>query len=597
MPVTLRFQSTGAVPGDGAPIVMRGPSLTIGRGQENDIVLPDPDRLISKNHCAIEDQGGGNVIVIDFSTNGTFLNYGKVPLGRVPTPLNDGDVLSMGPYELVIAITSARADPVRNLAAPVEDEQVSPGRAENAPELMDLLDGTGSRKVDFLDDLMGAAAGPQGPSQVVREDPSDALGLGALPGEVDPVVGKIADPLDDFMGGPEAQRYRSASVSDAMSFGGRHKSVIPDDWDDDFLNPGKPRGSDPFAGQASIVPAPPPVMPRPVPNLPPEAFDDLLPGKPSVVPVPPPVSPPARRPPTDLPVAEPPAPAATPARAERAAPPPAPEGDSPFAAPVPSSRLSSVVPPPSRAPQPSIVPPVHSAPPPVQAPAAPAARPAPAPTPAPAPAPTPAAPSGPPARVDAARAFFRGAGQEDLAIPDDQLVATMERLGGVARTMIEGLRAVLMTRAEIKGEFRVERTQISAGGNNPLKFALSPEHAVEMVLRPRAKGYMDAATAVREALDDIQAHEVAMVTGIEAAIRELLARMDPAKITERAGGSGGIGAMLSNPKAKAWDEFERLYADLKDKAENDFHDFFAKAFSRAYQEQLEKLKRQRAERK
>lgn len=184
-----------------------------------------------------------------------------------------------------------------------------------------------------------------------------------------------------------------------------------------------------------------------------------------------------------------------------------------------------------------------------------------------------------------------------MAVPDDQVAATMERVGDIMRTMIEGLRAVLMTRAEIKGEFRVERTQISAGGNNPLKFALSPDHAVEMMLRPRAKGYMDAATAVREALDDIQAHEVAMVTGIEAAIRELLARMDPAKISEKAGGSGGLGAMLGNRKAKAWDEFERLYADLKDKAENDFHDFFAKAFSRAYQEQLEKLKRERAERK
>jgi predicted component of type VI protein secretion system len=87
-----------------------------------------------------------------------------------------------------------------------------------------------------------------------------------------------------------------------------------------------------------------------------------------------------------------------------------------------------------------------------------------------------------------------------------------------------------------------------------------------------------------------------MVTGIEAAIRELLARMDPARIEEKAGGSGGFGGMLGNRKARAFEEFERLYADLKDKAENDFHDFFAKAFSRAYQEQLEKLKRERAQR-
>jgi type VI secretion system FHA domain protein len=513
----------------------------------------------------------------------------------VPTPLNDGDVLSMGQYEIVVAIATGRADPMRSLAAPVEDEQVSPGRAENAPDLMDLLDGTGARKVDFLDDLLGAAEGPRGPSQVVREDPADALGADPLLGDIDPVVGKVADPLDEFLGAG-SQQFNTPSMADAMSLGGRAKSVIPDDWDDDFLNPNKGRVSDPFASPASIVP---PLAPRPVPNLPPEAFDEILPGKPTV---PPPAPAPAAPPVAAARPASAPPPAASAPVSARTAPAKSDEGDSPFAAPVPASRMS-VVPPP-RSVAPSVVPPVHAAPP--APPAAPPSAPPPAPAPSPAaaasprqPAPPmappvalPVAPLGP---VDAARAFFRGAGQEDIVIPDDQLGATMQRLGDVMRTMVEGLRAVLMTRAEIKGEFRVERTQISAGGNNPLKFALSPEHAVEMVLRPRAKGYMEAAVAVREALDDIQAHEVAMVTGIEAAIRELLARLDPAKITEKTG-SSGLGAMLSNPKAKAWDEYEKLYADLKDKAENDFHDFFAKAFSRAYQEQLEKLKRERAER-
>ena len=73
MAITLRFQSTGSIPGNGDPIVMNGPSLTLGRGNENDVVLPDPNRELSKRHCAIEDHNG-NVIVVDFSTNGTFLN-------------------------------------------------------------------------------------------------------------------------------------------------------------------------------------------------------------------------------------------------------------------------------------------------------------------------------------------------------------------------------------------------------------------------------------------------------------------------------------------------------------------------------------------
>ena len=547
MPVTLRFQSTGAVPSDGAPIVMRGPSLTIGRGQENDIVLPDPDRLISKNHCAIEDQNG-NVVVIDFSTNGTFLNYGKVPLGRVPTPLNDGDVLTLGGYEMVVAIASGRPDPRHDLAAPVDDLPVSHGRAEDAPDLMDLLDGAGSKRTDFLDDLMGAAP-LQGPSGVVREDPIDELGMPAMGGEDDPILGRIPDPIDDFAGA--SARQHSASMSDSFSPGARKAGVIPDDWDDDLLAPAPKGGGarDPFAGGASIVPPPSPRQPRAVPDLPPDAFEGLMPGQ-SIVPKPPKARPAPETPPV--------------------------EGTSPFAAPVPNTRQSVVPPPPplaSRAsapPPPSAVSPRHAS--------------------AAAPPPRTAAV---PDRIDAARAFFRGAGAEDMHIPDADLGATMERLGGVVQTMIEGLRAVLMTRAEIKSEFRVERTQISAGGNNPLKFALSPDHAVEMILRPKAKGYMEASAAVREALDDIQAHEMAMVTGIQAAIRELLARLDPKAMAEKAGAGGGLSGMMSNRKAKLWDEYERIYADLADKAQNDFHDFFAKAFSRAYQDQMEKLKQER----
>jgi type VI secretion system FHA domain protein len=132
----------------------------------------------------------------------------------------------------------------------------------------------------------------------------------------------------------------------------------------------------------------------------------------------------------------------------------------------------------------------------------------------------------------------------------------------------------------------MERTQIGAGGNNPLKFSLSGEHAVEMILRPRAKGYMDGPAAVKDALDDIKAHEVAMVTGMQAAIRDVLARLDPAALDGKVTGGG----LMSNRKARLWEEYEKLFATISDQAENDFHSFFAREFARAYQEQMGKLK-------
>jgi type VI secretion system protein len=66
----------------------------------------------------------------------------------------------------------------------------------------------------------------------------------------------------------------------------------------------------------------------------------------------------------------------------------------------------------------------------------------------------------------------------------------MTRMGHMMRLMIEGLREILMTRTSIKSEFRIDQTMISAGQNNPLKFSISAEQAIEAMVRPARKGYL-----------------------------------------------------------------------------------------------------------
>jgi type VI secretion system protein len=488
MAVTLRFQSTGTVPGNGAPIVMVGNNLTVGRGPENDLVLPDPDRLISKTHCTIEDNGG-NVVVIDLSTNGTFLNYGKVPLGRVATPLHDGDVLSLGTYELVVSISTGRsADPLASIAPPLDDLPVSHGQAGRAPDPLALLDDAAPGG-DFLDDLLGGSAKPHGPSVIQRADPYDPMSLPPLGEDDEPLLGTA----------PAAHQGASApshnpAVTDHFAPTGKSAAVIPDDWDD-LLAP-TPRRSPPAA--------PPTEAPR-------DVLDDLL------------------------------------------SPSPQPE-------------------------TPQAVAPVE-----------------PAPSPPPVAPPPPAAPVRAPAPVavgdqSAARAFLAAVGAADLTVPDAELQPTMTRLGGVLRTMIEGLREVLMTRTSIKSEFRMNQTMIGAGRNNPLKFSISPEQAVETMVRPAARGYLDAQTATDEALRDIKAHEVAMVSGMESALKGVLKRLDPKALEARIDASGGISGLLKGKKARYWEVYEQLYSEISDQAENDFHELFAREFAKAYEAQLERLK-------
>ena len=60
--------------------------------------------------------------------------------------------------------------------------------------------------------------------------------------------------------------------------------------------------------------------------------------------------------------------------------------------------------------------------------------------------------------------------------------ATMLALGKAFRNLVAGLRAVLIARAQIKSEFRIEQTMIQAHGNNPLKFSAGDDDALAALL-------------------------------------------------------------------------------------------------------------------
>ena len=547
MPVVLKFQSTGSIPGKGEPVKMNGPSLTIGRGNENDLVLPDPDRMLSKRHCAIEDHNG-NVMVVDFSTNGTFLNYGKLALGTTPTPLNDGDILSLGPYELLVNIISEA--PADRIADPIEDGPVSHGRAGGAPTLDELLDAPGDGG-DFLDELLGGRDGPVGPAGVQRDEPDDdgllpPLGEeeGILPPAEDPWAGQGASSGSHA---PSSQDYMSAPRA---SQGG---PAIPDDWDEDLLG-GKPspraNSGDPFATPEPSAPASggETVAGGASAFIPDDFDEDFLTG-------------------------------GAPNKAARNPEPSGPQPESP----VPPVSTPSNTPQATEVPEPAIEP--ASAP---ESKPEPDQEEAPAPKPQAASVPEKQSASG--ADDAASRAFLRALGAADIKLESGDLETTMSRLGHVLRVMIEGMREILMTRTSIKSEFRIEQTMIKAGGNNPLKFSITPEQAIEAMVKPSAKGYLDATDAADQALKDIKAHEVAMVTGMQAAIRGILKRLDPRELEEKISVGGGFSSVLKSKKARYWEIYEDMYAEISDQAENDFHELFAKEFARAYQEQLDKLK-------
>ncbi|MBU6498090.1 MAG: type VI secretion system-associated FHA domain protein TagH, partial [Rhodospirillales bacterium] len=179
-------------------------------------------------------------------------------------------------------------------------------------------------------------------------------------------------------------------------------------------------------------------------------------------------------------------------------------------------------------------------------------------------------------------AFLRGADMAGTDVGDP--VAKMEALGAAFRALVGGLRQVLIARAAIKGEFRIEQTMIRARGNNPLKFSTGDDDALTALIGAGRRSDMAPGAAVADALRDIRLHELASVAAMQTAVRALLARLDPAPLRNAAEG-GGI-ALPGARKARAWDEFEKLHAAITQALSDDFDSVFGKSFARAYEQAL-----------
>ena len=77
---------------------------SIGRSADNEWILPDPERYLSGKHARIDFRAGSYVLV-DTSSNGTYVNGAQVPLGKYHDYLlKDGDFIRLGEYELLISI-------------------------------------------------------------------------------------------------------------------------------------------------------------------------------------------------------------------------------------------------------------------------------------------------------------------------------------------------------------------------------------------------------------------------------------------------------------------------------------------------------------
>jgi type VI secretion system FHA domain protein len=499
---------------------------TLGRNPDNDLTLVDPERMVSGRHARIEVRDDG-VWLIDQSTNGTFLNQSPERVPpNQPVALQDGDTLALGPYEIAVSIAPSRADSATGPGA--LEEAAWPGMEGQGPaqDIMALLGGAGGQ--------------PAGKDLGRAEDPFlDAHPLDAF------LEGPA--PMDD---GPKAAEPRLTPVEHVF-FRPPETQAIPEEYD--LLNDELRTPRDASVGH--LAPKPGPASEpaadaqRPTPaeagSSPDSDLDFSLDLELSPWP-----SPPADQ--------APPPPGLPP---QRRAKPSAPPGDAftPPSPPASAQRLES------QPPQPE-----------------PGAKEPPLPA-------TPKQPAPTQATGDHLAAFLAGLGTGDPKQINDPETLLHDG-GALLRALTEGLATTMMARARFKSELRLGVTTIRLAENNPFKFSVSPEEAIERLLLRPNPAYMPPLDAAREAFEDVQAHEMAMIAGLRAALRALLARFEPSNLEARLDAASGLDKLLPMArKSRYWDQFTQTYEQVAADAAEDFMQLFGEAFTRAYEDQILRL--------
>lgn len=529
---------------------------TIGRADGNLMVLPDPERTISRVHAkvvfrngtyAIEDRGSNPILV-----NGNVVGHGK------EWPLSPGDVVLIGGYELGVRASGASA---------VSDDPFADVFAANGggPTTAPVAPPTFATAPPPKAAPRRAAAPPPGPSSAAPI-PSDWDPLAEDTFAGRPSKGPVERDPGDLMG-PGAPEE---SIDDLFGLGDKGAKSSPG-WpdDDDFLGVFDPAG--PASGGVGERVAKPRKEDARLDHNQSElsaAFQGAIPA--AVIPPPPAPAPPAARAP---------------------APPPRPAAAVPAAAP-PDARRGAVVSWDGGARQATIVAPAAAArrgg---VLATSSGGTRPGIKSLGA---APAPAAPVSSAGNEELLRAFLEGLG--NVQAPITTLTPTLMKLiGTLLAESVRGAVDLLQARASVKREVRAEVTAIRPRQNNPLKFSPTAALALQHLLGPPVPGFLRADDAMRDAYRDLRAHELAVMAGMRSALAGLLQRFDPKSLESRITGKSGLGMLLAGGRrAQLWEAYQELFGQLSAEAEDDFHQVFGRAFLQAYEEQLDRLHNQEA---
>ncbi|MFO7304885.1 MAG: type VI secretion system-associated FHA domain protein TagH [Gammaproteobacteria bacterium] len=182
-------------------------------------------------------------------------------------------------------------------------------------------------------------------------------------------------------------------------------------------------------------------------------------------------------------------------------------------------------------------------------------------------------------------AFCRGAGIDPSFLPSDAQHALLTVAGQMLREVVLGLMEALKSRANLKSRLKLAQTTIQPSDNNPLKFSASVDEALLKLLDPHSSRYLGPVEAIRSSFADLRTHHAALLAAIQAAVDELMTRIEPSELQERFDRGLKRGSILGAAnRMKYWDLYVEFYHALNQRNEDGLPVLFAEELARAYAE-------------
>ncbi|HTY51356.1 MAG TPA: type VI secretion system-associated FHA domain protein TagH [Steroidobacteraceae bacterium] len=187
-------------------------------------------------------------------------------------------------------------------------------------------------------------------------------------------------------------------------------------------------------------------------------------------------------------------------------------------------------------------------------------------------------------------AFCKGAGIDPEQLPADARTRLLQLAGQLFREALLGLKDLERVRYEVMGPYRLAPPSEDDDPRPSLTRSGSDEVLVQ-VLSQHERQRLDAVQWMRDVMTGARSHERAVMEAMQAALLQLLARLDPAELEprfERSTRRTANAPDTGTGNVRYWELYGDFYRSLSDKAGGGLPHAFSEAFAEAYHETLAK---------